>query len=150
MKRSNRVVLAAALAAALAHVSCGSNDPTRVGRPPVVESFSPTGRVLTGFVGDTLQFTIRASDPDSDRLAGSFAVNNHWIADGTTLHFAVDDTGQVSIRGSVSDGSHTAYIDWYVNRRAPVNFPPVIETTLPRAQSHPDHRELDELRRDCP
>lgn len=119
------------MAAALAHVSCDSRDPARVGRPPVVESFSPAGRVLTGFVGDTLQFSLRASDPDHDRIDATFTIDDRWAGDGTTLNFALEDTGLVSVRGSVSDGSHTSYIDWQVERLVPVNLPPLIETTLP-------------------
>jgi hypothetical protein len=131
MKRSNRAVLAVVLTAAGTHLSCGSHDPARVDRPPVVESFAPAGRVLTGFVGDTLQFAIHASDPDRDRLATSYLVDGAWTFDGAVFDYAVEDTGRVEVRARVSDGSHTSYIDWSVERLVPVNFPPSIETTLP-------------------
>jgi hypothetical protein len=131
MKRSNRAVLAVALFAALAGASCGSNDPARVGRPPVVVSYSPTNRLLNAFVGDTLRFQIQASDPDHDPLSTSFAVDHHAVYDGTAWNYVVEDTGTVDIRGQVTDGAHTSYIDWRLTSVIPVNYPPVIETTLP-------------------
>ena len=131
MKLSNRALLAAILAAAVAHTSCGSDDPTRVGRPPVVDSYYPVERVLTAFVGDTLQFGLSASDPDHDPLRTSFDVDSRWVADGDVWGYSIEDTGVVFVRGEVTDGSHTSYIDWKVTRLVPVNFPPVIETTVP-------------------
>jgi Matrixin len=131
MKRSNRAVLAVSLFAALAGASCGSNDPARVDRPPVVDSYSPGERTINAFVGDTLRFQIHASDPDHDQLATSFAVDHHFVFDGTDWNYVIEDTGAVSVRGEVSDGEHTSYIDWRLTREIPVNFPPVIETSLP-------------------
>jgi len=120
-----------ALLTALTGASCGSNDPSRVDRPPVVTSYSPTSRAVDGFVGDTLRFQIDASDPDHDALKTSFAVDNHFVFDGSTWNYVIEDTGAVSIRGEVSDGQHTSFIDWHVSRSVPVNFPPVIDTALP-------------------
>jgi hypothetical protein len=131
MKCSIQAVLAAAVAAVVALSSCGTDDPARVGRPPVVESFDPTARYIDAFVGDTLRFHIRASDPDRDNLEISFLVDDEWVANGEFWDFAIEDTGLVSIRARVTDGAHTSFIDWQVESAIPVNFPPVIETTLP-------------------
>jgi hypothetical protein len=131
MNRSNPVVLAVALAAALANASCGSDDPSRVGRPPVVDAFYTAGRSINAFVGDTLQFSIQASDPDHDALRTSFAVDDRWVFDGKNWNFAVVDTGVVDVRARVTDGTHASYIDWHVKSTVAVNLAPVIETTLP-------------------
>jgi len=131
MKRLNLAVLAGALYAALLGVSCSSSDPARVDRPPVVGSFTPKERTIDAFVGDTLRFRIDASDPDHDPIKTTFAVDNHLTFDGAAWNYIIEDTGRVSIRGEVSDGQHTSYIDWKVTRAIPVNLPPVIETSLP-------------------
>lgn len=131
MKRLDRAVLAVALTAAMAHASCGSDDPSRLGRPPVVQSFLPAGRVLTCFVGDTLQFNIRAFDPDGDPLSTSYRLGDSWVSDAATWNYAIVDTGVVDVRGRVSDGDHESFIDWRVTRLDPVNLAPVIQTTLP-------------------
>jgi hypothetical protein len=131
MKRRNQAVLAAALAAAMVQAACSGKDPARVDRPPVVEGFQPADRHIDAFVGDTLRFSINASDPDRDNLATTFFVDGAPMGEGEIWEFAVLDTGVVDIRGNVSDGEHTAYIDWQVESDVPVNLPPVIETTLP-------------------
>jgi hypothetical protein len=131
MQQNNRAVLAVTLCAVLAVASCGSNDPARVDRPPVVNSYSPTGRVLNAFVGDTLQFKIDASDPDHDAITTSYAVDDRFVFDGTTWNYVIEDTGVVSVRGTVSDGEHTSYIDWHLTSSVPINLPPHIETSLP-------------------
>lgn len=131
MHQSNRAVLAVSLCTVLAVASCGSNDPARVDRPPVVNSYSPTTRTLNAFVGDTLQFKIDASDPDHDALTTSYAVDDHFVFDGTTWNYVIEDTGVVSVRGAVSDGAHVSYIDWHLTNSIPINLPPSIETSLP-------------------
>lgn len=131
MTRRNRAVLAAALAGALLQAACGGKDPSRVDRPPVVEGFQPADRHIDAFVGDTLRFSINASDPDRDNLATRFFVDGTPVGEGEFWDYAVLDTGLVDIRGQVADGEHMAYIEWQVEGAVPVNFPPVIGTTLP-------------------
>ena len=135
MQRYNLAVLAVSLCTVLAVASCGSNDPTRVDRPPVVNSYSPTTRTLNAFVGDTLQFQIDAFDPDHDALTTSYAIDDRFVFDGTTWNYVIEDTGAVSVRGTVSDGEHTSYIDWHLTTSVPINLPPVIETSLPQEAS---------------
>jgi hypothetical protein len=130
MKRSN-TVLAVALTAAMAHASCGSEDPSRLGRPPVVRSYQPSSRTLTGSVGDTLRFSIQSFDPDSDPLTTSYRLGDLWVTDSPTWDFVIVDTGVVDVRGQVSDGANTSYIDWRVHMIWPANLAPVIAATLP-------------------
>lgn len=96
----------------------------------------PTSRAIDAFVGDTLRFSIQASDPDRDNLVTSFYIDDQWVAEGDAWDFAVEDTDRVTIRGRVTDGTHASYIDWRVRGDVPINFPPMIETTLP-VESNP-------------
>ncbi|HEX6789795.1 MAG TPA: matrixin family metalloprotease [Candidatus Krumholzibacteria bacterium] len=97
----------------------------------MVESFKPTTRTLNTFVGDTLRFSIDASDPDRDNLVTSYYVNEEWVAEGDDWDYPIVDTGLVAVRARVTDGRHTSYIDWRVKSEIPINAPPVIGTTLP-------------------
>jgi hypothetical protein len=97
----------------------------------VVNSYAPTSRTLNAFVGDTLRFQIDASDPDHDNLKTTYAVDDHFVFDGSTWNYIIEDTGTVSIHGEVSDGQHKSFIDWRLTTAIPVNLPPVIETSLP-------------------
>src|SRR5262249_30455939 len=68
---------------------------------------------------------------DHDQLKTSYEVDDHFVFDGTTWNYVIEDTGSVNVRAQVSDGEHTSFIDWHVNSTIAVNLPPVIETTLP-------------------
>jgi hypothetical protein len=132
MKRPNRQLLAAILTAAAIHTSCDSDDPARVGRPPVVTSYYPGSRVVTGYVGDTLSFRISAFDPDDDALTTTYEVDGTTVARSSRWDLVLTDTGQSVVRGTVSDGENRSYIEWQVTREEPVNYPPVIEAVQPQ------------------
>jgi hypothetical protein len=128
---TTRRFLASLSVAAAALAGCGSEDPARFGRPPVVESYSPRDRALTAFVGDTLTFSLHAVDPDRDALAMSFAVDGGLRGGKVPWSYFVEDTGFVTVRGTVSDGEFESYIEWRVESFEPVNYPPVISTFQP-------------------
>ena len=111
--------------------SCESDDPTRVGRPPVVESYAPSNKSLTVFVGDVVDFRLTAFDPDHDPLATEYSINGAVIARGERFQYAVADTGDVTIVGSVGDGEHTSAIEWKLARKTPVNLPPSFTAAQP-------------------
>ncbi|HEU4364422.1 MAG TPA: matrixin family metalloprotease [Candidatus Krumholzibacteria bacterium] len=96
-----------------------------------MQSYAPAERRLAAFVGDTLQFSLRAMDPDHDDLTTSFAVDGRTPSDNVPWSYVVDDTGFVTVRGTVSDGEFTSYIEWGVDRYAPVNYPPLIGAFQP-------------------
>jgi len=123
--------MVAALAAAAALSACGAEDPTRVGRPPVVSGYSPGPRALTPQVGDTLSFSLSAFDPDGDALTTWFTVDGARVANESAWEYVIADTGIVTVRGSVRDGDGDAFIEWEVERVRPINLPPVIGATLP-------------------
>lgn len=131
MRQFQRVLPAAVAVVVGIVCACSSDDPARVGRPPVVSSFAPTNHQLTGFLGDTLSFQLEAIDPDRDPLAMSFAVDGGVMAHAWRWDYVIADTGLVTVRGSVSDGSYSSFIEWTVARRRPINLAPVIDAALP-------------------
>lgn len=131
MKPSSRIALALVLGVAAMQGSCGSDDPTRVGRPPVVESYSPSSHALTVYVGDVVDFNVRAFDPDLDPLATVFSVDDSVVARSDHFQYHVEETGEVTIRGTVADGELSSFIEWTLTREIPINLPPAIVASLP-------------------
>jgi hypothetical protein len=130
MPITRRSILLIAMTA-VAAAGCGSEDPTRFGRPPVVNSYAPADRQLSAFVGDTLRFSVRAVDPDRDVLKTSFTVDGGLEGAGVSWVYPVVDTGCVTVRGSVSDGEFVSYIEWSVDRHQAINYPPQIGAFQP-------------------
>lgn len=120
----------AAIALVAVALSC-TEDPTRIGRPPVVQGFSPTDQVLSVFTGDTLVFTVRAIDPDKSTIRQSFTIGDSVVSGGNQWEYVVDDTGMVIVRCVVSDGEYESRIQWSVDRHERINHPPVIKTFSP-------------------
>ena len=111
--------------------SCTTDDPTRVGRPPVVESFAPGTQSFTAYVGDVVEFRVRAFDPDSDPLQVEYTVDGVTTSNDDVFAYAVNETGEVTVRATIGDGEHVSYVEWRVTREIPVNFPPMITAALP-------------------
>lgn len=131
MKPSDRISLALVLGVAAMQGSCGSDDPTRVGRPPVVESYSPSSHAFTVYVDEVIDFRVRAFDPDLDPLSTTFSVDGVVAAEADHFQYHVDATGDVTIRGTVADGEHTSFIEWRLSREIPIDLPPIFTATLP-------------------
>jgi Matrixin len=131
MKANCRIQLALVLGIAAMQGACGSDDPTRVGRPPVVKSFTPSTRALTVYVGDVVDFRLSAFDPDLDPLSTTYTVDGVVAGTGERFQYNVDDVGSVTIRASVGDGQYVSYIEWTLTRKIPSNFPPSFTATLP-------------------
>jgi hypothetical protein len=123
--------VAAVVAAVGSFGACTGDDPSRVGRPPVVSSFTPPDRQLTAFLGDTLTFRLNAFDPDRDPLTMSFVVDGGAVSSASRWEYVIEDSGLVTVRGSVSDGEHSSFVEWTVSRLKPVNLPPVVDALLP-------------------
>lgn len=131
MKPSCRITLALVLGITAMLGSCGSEDPARIGRPPVVESFQPSSQSLTVYVGDRVDFRLSAFDPDLDPLTTEFSVDGVVVATGNRFEYVVDDVGDVTILATVNDGEHVSSIEWTLTRETPVNLPPSFTATLP-------------------
>jgi hypothetical protein len=112
-------------------MSCGTEDPISVGRPPVVNSFVPGDQSLDAFLGDTLRFQIFAVDPDQTSLKQRFSLDDSVVSDGSRWNYVVDDTGLVLVECVVTDGLYDSRIEWEVSRHIPVNDPPQIVAYQP-------------------
>ena len=132
MNCSGRKSLVLVLGAATMLGSCSTDDPTRVGRPPVVESFTPGTRSFTAYVGDVVDFRVSVFDPDSDPLAVEYTVDGAPVSSGDRFAYAVSETGDVTVRATVRDGEHVSYVEWHVTREIPINFPPMITASSPQ------------------
>jgi hypothetical protein len=131
MKPNCRIQLALVLGFAAMQGSCGSDDPTRVGRPPVVQSFTPSTRAFTVFVGQTVDFRLEAFDPDLDPLSTTYTVDGAVAGTGQQFHYDVNDVGDVTIRATVGDGEYVSFIEWRLRREIPINLPPLFTATQP-------------------
>ncbi len=116
--------------AACSALSCGE-DPTRLGRPPVVQGFSPADQALRPFTGDTLVFSIQAIDPDNSRLTQLFMLGDSVVSDKTRWDYIVEDTGAVTVTCMVTDGEYTSDISWNLERQKRINHNPIITMRSP-------------------
>jgi hypothetical protein len=111
-------------------MSC-SDDPMRIGRPPVVEGFSPAEQALEVFTGDTLVFSVRAVDPERSILQQRFAVDDSVVSGANRWTYVVEDTGMVTVSCTISDGEYNSRIQWVLDRRLRINHPPEIYSFSP-------------------
>ncbi|MBP2680933.1 MAG: peptidase, partial [Candidatus Krumholzibacteriota bacterium] len=95
-------------------------------RAPIIKSFSPGTSTLTSAVGDSLNFSIAAMDPDDQDLDYCFVLGDSIAGEGAEWTYVVDDTGNVDVRGQVSNGRSESEIRWHLKRIQPVNLPPEI------------------------
>jgi hypothetical protein len=114
--------------------SCGTEDPTRVDRPPVVRSFSPSDQELDAFVGDTLTFEVLAIDPDETTLKQRFTLNDSVVSNQYKWDYVVADTGLALIQCIITDGANDSRIRWEVWQHDAVNLPPEIIAYAPVEQ----------------
>ncbi len=112
--------------------SCSAEDPERFVRPPIIRSFSPTNSSLTASIGDSLDFSIAAVDPDDQKLEYFYQLGDSVVWSGADWTYVVDDTGEVDVGGRVSNGSSESEIRWHLRRIRPVNLPPVITNAIPQ------------------
>ena len=80
-------------------------DVTLDNEPPDITSFTPTDVVQQLLVGDSLPFSVAASDPEGDTLSYSWTRNGAEVSTGTAFTFtpSVGDAGGNLIRIRVSD-----------------------------------------------
>lgn len=131
MNPSGRKSLVLLLGAATMLGSCSTDDPTRVGRPPVVESFTPNNRSFTTYVGDVVDFRVDVFDPDNDPMSVEYTVDGVTAATGEHFSYPVNETGAVTVRATVRDGEHVSFVEWHLKREIPINFPPMITAAQP-------------------
>lgn len=130
-----RLLIAVGVCSAYALLSCGTDDPTRIERPPVVQGFSPSSQSISAFVGDSLVFAVRAVHPDRHALQQHFSLNDSVVGTGTNWTYVVHDTGSATVHGVVSDGRYQSHIEWRLVRNTHINFAPIIRGFSPRELS---------------
>ncbi len=117
-------IVAACVIVMVTFVACDINDPDRYLRPPVIKSYSPGSPTLHAAVGDSLDFSVTAIDPDEQNLQYSFMLGDSLAATESEWVYVVHEPGDVEIRGCVSDGAGQSEIRWNLTRVIPVNLPP--------------------------
>jgi len=115
----------------LFHLSCDLTDPSHLDRPPILTSFQPEAKEVRAFLGDTLQFNICAADPDGKGLQSRFLLGDSVVSLSDSWVYVVEDTGLVTVKGSVTDGSESLEVLWQLERDQPENLPPVIQSYDP-------------------
>jgi hypothetical protein len=114
--------------------SCDVESPDRYVRPPIIRSFAPTSRILASSVGDSVQFSMAALDPDRQSLDYYFVLGDSVAGDEPQWTYVVEDTGDIDIDGRVTNGSAESTIRWHLRRVLPINLPPVIVSSSPASQ----------------
>ena len=112
-------------------IGCNISEPSLLDRPPMVKNFSPDEVELTAFIGDSLLFSMLASDPDGKEIRQYFLMGDSLVAEGSEWVYVVLDTGLVSITGVATDGQWPQKICWEVDRFKPNNLKPVIKSFEP-------------------
>ncbi len=108
----------------LANVSDGVYFVTRswqlivnnVNRAPVINSYSPTNPTPSVDEGQTLAFSVTASDPDGDPLSYQWKLDGLQVSTSSSYTYSpdFDDSGPHTVYVKVSDASLYAEMSWYV------------------------------------
>lgn len=116
--------------------SCDVSSPERFIRPPIIKSFSPEGRSVTAFAGDTVTFSITAIDPEAEGLRFDFALDDSIVSKTASWNYVVGDTGTVVVAARVFNRASKAEVTWRLERLIAANLAPVISDFEP-ADEHP-------------
>jgi len=85
-------------------------------RSPTVDAFTPTAAALTVEVGNSLNFTVRCSDPDGDTITYEWELDAVLVSNTTEHTYTpVDaDVGSHTLTLTVSDGRLTSSQTWTI------------------------------------
>jgi hypothetical protein len=122
-------VLGAVIVAAMP--ACDTTSPERFLRAPIIRGFSPETPIFVVFVGDTVDFSIAAVDPDEGGLRIDFVLSDSVVAHGAAWSYVIDDTGAVDVVGRVFNRASRADVEWRLHRVSPENRPPVFLDVQP-------------------
>ncbi|UCE80684.1 MAG: PKD domain-containing protein [Methanobacteriota archaeon] len=101
--------------------------------PPSIVTYSPIGE-QTMTEGDSLEFSVDATDPDGNALSYSWYVDNTPFAkDVTSVEYApgYEDAGSHSVKVDVWDGDETVSHTWSVEVEEGDDVPPSSCVTAP-------------------
>lgn len=110
----------------LAGISCGRDSPVTVDRPPVIEGYVPFAQTVSVVLGDTIRFSISASDPDHNQLSYVYTIDDSIVSYISSWTYVVSDTGAASVVCTIVGGAQSEQIAWALVRKEPTDLPPVI------------------------
>lgn len=102
--------------------------------PPRIASYLPPDTVLDTFVGETVSFSLQATDPDGDELGFGFFLDDSLVSNTPDWSYRVADVGRCRVHAEVSDGERAAAVDWQLTRYAAEGDPIEIVTFAPTAE----------------
>jgi hypothetical protein len=111
--------------------ACDVSSPERFIRAPIIKSFSPESSSFEVLVGDTVDFSITAIDPEDGGLRFDFTLGDSLVSRGAAWTYVVEDTGNAVVVGRVSNRASQSNVEWRLIRIAPVNEPPEIIAVAP-------------------
>ena len=116
--------------------------------PPAISSVSPQADA-TIREGETLRFSIAATDINADILSYGWAVDGFHVADGMEFNYSTDfrSSGSREIRAVVTDGEFTVIRSWNITVQD-VNRPPVAVLGSPAEGS--EFLDTDKIRLAAP
>jgi hypothetical protein len=103
---------------------------TVTNRAPRVLETEPTADSLEVTIGETIRFSITATDPNGDDLFYEFSVDDLVVNEETHYDYFVEREGVTTVRVVVSDGELSVDHEWIVAGQHE-NRPPEITGTVP-------------------
>jgi hypothetical protein len=105
---------------------CGVPDnihgKANVNTPPIITDYYPQSASISAYDGESLNFWIKAQDPDNDTLVYDWQLNGNDVSNGTYYNFNISitqGTRQV-LTVTVSDPSGLQAVKlWLINVTAP-------------------------------
>ena len=85
-------------------------------RSPTIDAFSPSAATLTVEVGNSLNFTVKCSDPDGDTITYEWELDAVLVSNTTEFTYTPvdDDVGSHTLALTVSDGHLTSSQTWTI------------------------------------
>ncbi len=110
----------------LGAAGCGVPDnihgKANVNTPPIITDYYPQSASISAYDGESLNFWIKAQDPDNDTLVYDWQLNGNDVSNGTYYNFNISitqGTRQV-LTVTVSDPSGLQAVKlWLINVTAP-------------------------------
>jgi len=102
--------------------------------PPVISAFNPNQSVVNATVGQTIVFSVTASDPDGDPLTYFWMINSDAGSSTTNAQSVTATTAMIgnnAVSVDVSDGISNINRGWSLIISTPGNTPPVINSFSP-------------------
>ncbi|MCD6383641.1 MAG: PKD domain-containing protein [Thermoplasmata archaeon] len=107
-----------------------------VNRPPTLQ-VSPKNQTLHTTVGERVEFSAVAEDPDGDAVEINWYVNSTFSRKGEVFNFTADAEGIYNITVEASDTEETVFFTWtlYVSSPPPPPKPATITNRTPKEKT---------------